>query len=89
MGEISKRELFPPLASLLAPENCRYHAASKGLELTDLVAPFRVQPLCGSRRGRTIGSQPLRVVSKGRDSGQSGLVVLSQPQTKLTAPSQP
>jgi hypothetical protein len=25
----SNREFFPPLASLLAPENCRYHTASK------------------------------------------------------------
>jgi len=32
---------------------------------------------------------PLRVVFEGRDSGQSDVVVLSQPQPRLTAPSQP
>src|SRR6266498_2227270 len=40
--KISKGEFFPPLASLLAPENCRYHAASNGSGLTDPVAlPLR------------------------------------------------
>jgi len=67
--KISKREFFPPLASQLAPENCRYHAASNGSGFTDPMAPFRVQPLYGSRRGRTSRSQPLRVVFEGRDSG--------------------
>jgi hypothetical protein len=37
MGD-SKREIFPPLASLLAPENCRYHTASKVFGFTDPVA---------------------------------------------------
>src|SRR5437870_11636310 len=36
--KISKGEFFPPLASLLAPENCRYHAASNGSGFTDPVA---------------------------------------------------
>src|SRR6266511_4053853 len=36
--KISKGEFFPPLASLLAPENCRYHVASNGSGFTDPVA---------------------------------------------------
>jgi hypothetical protein len=36
--KISKGEFFPPLASLLAPENCRYHAASNSSGFTDPVA---------------------------------------------------
>ena len=47
-----------------------------------------VQPLSGSRRGRTMPSHLKRVVYNGWDSGQSNLVVLSQPLFKLTAPSQ-
>jgi hypothetical protein len=36
--KFSKREFFPPLASSLAPENCRYHALSNGSGFTDPVA---------------------------------------------------
>src|SRR3990170_7060864 len=36
--KFSKREFFPPLASSLAPENCRYHAASNGSGFTNPVA---------------------------------------------------
>jgi hypothetical protein len=58
MGD-SKREIFPPLASLLAPENCRYHTASKVIGSQILwLSLFGGQPLAGSRRGRTIESQP-------------------------------
>src|SRR3990167_6618871 len=36
--KISKGEFFPPLARLLAPENCRYHAASNASGFTNPVA---------------------------------------------------
>src|SRR4029434_8590368 len=57
--EISKRELFPPLAIKLAPENCRYHAASKVIGSQIQWLSFSgVQPHGASRRGRTSESQP-------------------------------
>jgi len=54
---------LPPLAILIAPENYRYHAASKvkGSQIHWL-SLFGGQPFCGSRRGRTIESQHRRVV---------------------------
>jgi hypothetical protein len=43
MGEVSKKISSPPLATILAPENCRYHAVSKVIGFTDPLAhPFRV-----------------------------------------------
>jgi hypothetical protein len=33
-----REEIFPPLARSLAPENCRYHAASKVMRITDPMA---------------------------------------------------
>jgi hypothetical protein len=52
---------------------------------------FGVQPFCGSRRGRPSNhsTSKLSMSLRDGDSGQSNLVVLSQPQTKLTVPSQP
>jgi hypothetical protein len=61
--EFLREEIFPPLARSLAPENCRYHAASKVMRITDPMAlPVRGPTHCGSRRGRTIESQHHRVV---------------------------
>ena len=54
-GVIPIRNPLPPLASLLAPENCRYHAASKVMRFTNpWRSRFGGQPLSGSRRGRSI-----------------------------------
>ena len=44
MGRILRENFFPPLATVLAPENCRYHAVSKVIGFTDPVA----HPLTGS-----------------------------------------
>jgi hypothetical protein len=38
MGRFLKENFFPPLATILAPENCRYHAVSKVIGFTDPVA---------------------------------------------------
>jgi hypothetical protein len=34
-GEVSTENFFPPLATILAPENCRYHAVAKVIGFTD------------------------------------------------------
>jgi len=48
---------------LIAPENYRYHAASKVIGSQILwLSMFGGQPYGGSRRGRTIESQQRRVV---------------------------
>lgn len=44
---------LPPLAIFIAPENYRYHAASKVLgSQIHWLSLFGGQPYCGSRRGR-------------------------------------
>jgi len=54
---------LPPLAIFIAPENYRYHAASKVIgSQIHWLSLFGNQPYCGSRRGRTIESQHRRVV---------------------------
>jgi len=66
MGVFPLGNHLPPLAILVAPENCRYHAVSKVLGSQILwLSLLGVQPLSGSRRGRTIESQLQRVVYKG------------------------
>ncbi len=37
-GEVSKKISSPPLAIIVAPENCRYHAVSKVIGFTDPLA---------------------------------------------------
>jgi hypothetical protein len=42
LGEVSLENIFPPLANVVAPENCRYHAVSKVHWITDPMAhPFQ------------------------------------------------
>ena len=54
---------LPPLAIFVAPENCRYHAVSKVIGSQILWLPLSgVQPLSGSRRGRTMQSHLKRVI---------------------------
>jgi hypothetical protein len=81
-----------PLAILIAPENYRYHAASKVIgSQIQWLSLFGGQPYCGSRRGRTIESQHCRVVYMIRDgiAAKSDHVVSNQPRARLTIPSQP
>jgi len=61
-----KENHLPPLASLLAPENCRYHAASKviGSQILWLTL-FGVQAKCGSRRGRSSDQITSKLSSSG------------------------
>jgi hypothetical protein len=47
MGEVPEKISSPPLAIIVAPENCRYHAVSKVIGFTDPLAhPFRASNPC-------------------------------------------
>jgi hypothetical protein len=88
---LTSRVLPRPWQDFLAPENCRYHAASKVNWITDPMAlPVRGQPIVAHGVGVPSNHSSAELsIFKGRDSGQSDDVVLSQPVTKLTVPSQP
>src|SRR4029077_6357498 len=91
-GIVRLRKRFPAPGKSSAPENCRYHAASKVIGFTNPVAlPVRgPTPLWLTAWAyHLIKSPPSCLCLQGWDSGQSNLMVLSQPLFKLTAPSQP
>ena len=67
MGEFSKILSSPPLATILAPENCRYHAVSKVMGLR-ILWPSRltgVQPVSAVLDVRV----PSVCLSGGPDTG--------------------
>ena len=92
LGAVLYGQRSPAPGNLDGPRKLSVPRRVQGYRITDpLALPVRGPTHCGSRRGRSIESQHRRVVymDQGRDSGQSDHVVLSQPVTGLTIPSQP
>jgi hypothetical protein len=86
------RNPLPPLASSLAPENCRYHVVSNGSGSQILwlsLLSKESNPFLAHDVGVPADHNPGELYLRDGGSGQSDFVVVSQPQFEITAQSEP